>query len=329
MPTLRRPRDIGPVTVSLATGRRHTADDAIAAPVTRLGAQLALHAHEIGSRAAAVEIRADQPVVLASIFKIVLALGYARQVAAGRLEPTERHRIPARWRTGGVGIGGCADEVELSLRDAARLMMSISDNAAADLLYDLLGQQLLDDLLGELRLAHTFLRGSCRDIYRSVATDLHARTHDEDTDQLDARLAALRPQQLRRIAALDPTRTTSSTANDVAALLDAIWTDRAGPPAACVTVRSLMANQPWAHRLGSGFDQDVQVAAKTGTLPTVRNEAGVVTYPDGRRYAVAVFTQTSDPGARLPLLDTAIGQASWRAIEHLRGCEIRPAEGKP
>ncbi len=57
------------------------------------------------------------------------------------------------------------------------------------------------------------------------------------------------------------------------------------------------------------------LAAKTGTLPAVRNEAGVVTYPDGRRYAVAVFTRAHSLAERLSAVDAATGRF---AVVHLR-----------
>ncbi|GAA1419517.1 hypothetical protein GCM10009601_16460 [Streptomyces thermospinosisporus] len=79
-------------------------------------------------------------------------------------------------------------------------------------------------------------------------------------------------------------------------LLAAVWRDEAGTAEHCAATRRLLALQVWPHRLASGFPfDDVHVAGKTGTLPTVRNEVGVVEYPDGGRDAVAVFTRTASP----------------------------------
>lgn len=60
--------------------------------------------------------------------------------------------------------------------------------------------------------------------------------------------------------------------------------------------------------------------AKSGSLMgQVRNEIGVVTYPDGRRYAVAVFTRAHTRAARQPAIDRAIGDVAALAVEHIRG----------
>jgi beta-lactamase class A len=117
---------------------------------------------------------------------------------------------------------------------------------------------------------------------------------------------------------LDPQRTSGSTPRDITTLLDAIWTDQAASPAACQTVRDIMARQIWPHRMTSGFPSGVTIAAKTGTLRAVRNECGVVTYPDGRQYAVAVFTRAQTLTERQPKVDASIGTAARLAVEHLR-----------
>ena len=49
-----------------------------------------------------------------------------------------------------------------------------------------------------------------------------------------------------------------------------------------------MYAQVWPHRLGSAFGDGYRRGAKTGTLPAIRNESGVVECPDGRRFAVLV-----------------------------------------
>jgi beta-lactamase class A len=98
-----------------------------------------------------------------------------------------------------------------------------------------------------------------------------------------------------------------------------IWRDEAAAPDSCAAIRRLLALQVWPHRLASGFPyDDVLVAGKTGTLPTVRNEIGVVEYPDGGRYAVAVFTRSASTALTHPRADATIGTAARLAIEYLR-----------
>jgi beta-lactamase class A len=71
------------------------------------------------------------------------------------------------------------------------------------------------------------------------------------------------------------------------------------------------------HRLAAGFDDGVTVASKTGTLPAIRNDAGVVTWPDGRSFVVAVFTRARSLADRQPAIDAAIGRSARIAVESL------------
>jgi beta-lactamase class A len=277
------------------------------------GARGFVHAREIGG-GPEVAVGADDPVVLASVFKIPVAVAYAREVVAGRLDETERTRVGKRYRIGGIGTAGCADDVEVSWRDLALFMLTMSDNAATDVVFHRVGQDAVDRVLADLDLRGTRLIGCCEDLFASVLADLGA---EEDAD-LDAVFAGATPEQIRKLAALDPERTSASTPHEITTLLDAIWTDRAADPAACERVRSMMARQIWPHRISAGFPSDVAVAAKTGTLPAVRNEAGVVSYPDGRRFAVAVFTRADSLAERQPAVDAAIGEAARLAVHHLR-----------
>ncbi|WP_292761286.1 serine hydrolase [Microbacterium sp. UBA3486] len=296
------------------------------APASETSAQIAeifadagatgfLHAREIGvADGPEVTVGADDPVVLASVFKILVLTAYVRAVAAGELDPTARTTVTARYRIGGVGTAGFADDVEASWRDLALNMMSMSDNAATDVIYHRLGTEAVDRVIADLGLADTRLIGCCEDLFASVIADLGG-TPDSHLDELFTGATA---EQIVALDAVQPLRTSHSTPRDVTTLLNALWTDTAAAAEACRQARDIMALQIWPHRLTAGFPGEVRIAAKTGTLPTWRNEAGVVTYPDGRRYAVAVFTRAASLADRQPLVDASIGRAAFAAVEALR-----------
>lgn len=271
-----------------------------------------LHARAVDGEGE-LSYRATEPVVLASVFKVPVLLEFARAVANGELEPTERIVVPAKGRTlGPTGLSVMLDDVELSLRDLAYLMMSVSDNAATDALMQRLGCARINALLAELGLAGTFLEGDCANIFSSFPSDVGIELGS------GVGLSDIDPAALSRWRALDPRRTNRSTPEEVTSLLAAVWRDEAGPAAACAEVRRILGHQVWPHRLTAGFPSGVKLAAKTGTLPGIRNEAGVVTYPDGGKYAVAVFTVSSDFTERQPRIDAAIGISAHLAVEQLR-----------
>ncbi|WP_235456237.1 serine hydrolase [Streptomyces olivochromogenes] len=262
-----------------------------------------------------VAVGSDAPVVIASIFKVLLVLEFARQVVGGQLDPQERVRVTAADRFGGWGTAGCLDDVELSLRDLAYFTMSVSDNSAADLLLARVGLDTVRLLAKELGLDRTRIVGGPRDLLESMLAEVGAR----DEREFAVRYPALPDDRKRRLAILDPRHTTASTPREITRLLRLIWSDAAGPPEACALVRDLMSRQVFRHRLVSGFPDDVTVAAKTGTLPGLHMEAGVARYPDGECYAIAVFARTHDLTASRPSVDAAIGTAAGIAVGFLRG----------
>ncbi|MEU2898773.1 serine hydrolase [Streptomyces sp. NPDC001273] len=262
-----------------------------------------------------VAVGADDAVVIASIFKILLVLEFARQAVAGQLDPTERVRVTSADRLGGWGTAGCLDDVELSLRDLAYFAMSVSDNSAADLLLDRVGLDTVRLLAKELGLHRTCIVGGPRDLLVAMLAEVGAR----DEREFAVRYPALPDERKRRLAVLDPRHTTSSTPREITRLLRLIWTDAAGPPEACALVRDLMSKQVFRHRLVSGFPDGVAVAAKTGTLPGLHMEAGVARYPDGECYAIAVFARTHDLTTSRVTVDAAIGRAAGIAAAFLRG----------
>ncbi|MFI6866033.1 serine hydrolase [Nocardia sp. NPDC050406] len=272
-----------------------------------------LHAVDIAD-GREIAVGADEQVVIASIFKILLVLEFSRQVEAGQIDPTERVLVRAADRLGGWGTAGCADDIELSLRDLALFAMSVSDNTAADLLLHRVGRDTPALLAAELGLDRTRVIGGPRHLLESMFADVGAR----DASEFAAIFPTLTREQVSRMRVFRPEHTTSSTARDITHLLSLIWRDAAGSPAACAAARNLMRHQMFWTRIAAGFPDEVRVASKTGTLPGLHMEAGVVEYPDGARYALALFARTEDLGSRNIAVDLAMSRAARTAVDALR-----------
>src|SRR5262249_48149491 len=128
----------------------------------------------------------------------------------------------------------------------------------------------------------------------------------------------LDPERLRTCRQLTPAHGNPSTPAEVTRLLRMVWRDEAAAPESCAAMRRILYTQVWPHPLSSRVDDGVRIGAKTGTLFTVRNEAGVVELPGGQRCAVAVFTVAHDPRRRHRAADAAIGTAGRLAVDLLR-----------
>jgi beta-lactamase class A len=268
-------------------------------------------------------LRADDQVVPASVFKVQIALEVETWFADSRLDPREQVTLRAADRTPGpVGLSLFADDARVSWRDMVVLMLTISDNHTTDTLLRRVGVPAVNAAAARFGLAGTVVESDLRTMLDSIGQEMGRAGWQ---DAVDWSATAPPDEQARATErmlgsrALDPARGTRTTPRDMVTLLRLIWNDQAGPATACERVRSVMARQLTRHRIASGFRLPVQVAAKSGgLLGVVRNEIGVISYPDGRRYAAAVFTR-SRPGSDEAAINAAIGTAAARAVAVLRG----------
>lgn len=267
-----------------------------------------------------IELAADQPVVAASVIKVLVALEVERQIAAGRLDPSQRVRLSAWERTPGpVGFSLYTDDVEVSLRDLLVPMLTISDNVATDALLALVSIEACNATATELGLSETVIVDHYRTMIDAIAqaagfaswgamSEWAARSHPTTED-------ALVQTRVRLAAPMQAQTATRTTARDMCRLLHLLWSDQAAPAEACRHIRQLMAQQLTRHRLAAAFAPPARVSAKSGGLLGVyRHEVGVIEYPDGRWYTAAVFTQTTDASLGEGAVNAAIGRAAARAI---------------
>lgn len=228
---------------------------------------------------------------LASVIKVPIAVTMARLADRGEIDPGAPMRlVPDRRSDGTTGISAMSDPVTVSLRDAAYLALTISDNAAADALCDALGgPAVVSAEMAALGVPITMTE-PLRVMYDRLRTDPERSAEGASTGSAAACVR----------------------------LLSLLWRDEAASPAWCARVRDLMARQVWQHRIGSGFPApDVVVAGKTGTMARWRHEIGVVSYPDGHAYALAILTEHADPVAH-PGHDRAIGEIARTGVLAIR-----------
>lgn len=286
---------------------------AVARAAENAGARVFAHALDLET-GAETGVDADDAVVAASVFKVPVLIEYVRQVEAGELDPARPIRIPAGSPSPGpTGLSVFTGDTEWSLRDLATSMITVSDNAASDIVTALVGLDRVNATLDELGLPGTRVVEDCAGIYASIAEDFGT------PDPADAwRILEEEPERAPGIRATIPDRTNRTTPREATRLMQLIWTDRAAPAAGCAEARRILGLQVWSHRLSTGFPGNrIRISAKTGTLGVVRNESGVVEFPDGRRYAVAVFVRSHAYRRRDAAADALIGTVARLLVDDL------------
>ncbi|NIK54671.1 serine hydrolase [Kribbella shirazensis] len=273
-----------------------------------------LHAVALDEPESTVEVDADGMVPLASVYKLPLLTGFCRLVDLGELDPRRRVTLEPSERTAGpTGLSVFADPVTVSLRDLALSMMTVSDNASADALLDIVGLRRLAGMLESFGLRRTWVR-------RGTAGNLRDLQRRTGTNDPDAALAVLADNDRTDPAGVyEAANASASTAREMTLLLRRLWAGDLLSPEQTEFVKATMHRQLFLHRLASGFPHDeVRVAGKTGTFGALRHEVGVVTLPGGAAFAVAVFTLAARGDFRQPRVDAAIGEAARVAVDLLR-----------
>lgn len=271
-----------------------------------------LHARDLTS-GAEIAYAADEPVVSASTFKVPVLVELFRQGDAGELDLTEQVTVPVGNRAPGpTGVSVMIDPVTVSWRDLALWMIVVSDNAATDFICEKVGIENVNTTMKALGLPSTQLEHDCRGIFATMLEDAGVSSLLEFPHPAS-------PELVASLRALQPLSTDRSTPREMTRLFQMIWADEAASPEACEHMRRILLSQVWPHRLASGFPEDgIATGGKTGTLGTWRNEAGVVLYPDGSRYAVAVFTRSHVIRDKNPGADAVIGKTARVAVTTLR-----------
>lgn len=177
---------------------------------------------------------------------------------------TGRGTVPAS-----VGAGQLEHDASVALVDALYLAVSLSDNVAADALLDLVPWTEATALLRELGLRHAELRSRFAELTQTPAEQL---ADTPDLANVVAMSAALASGG-HRLAALDLSRTSTSTPHDLASMLRGVWDPRDTPvhPDDARHLRRLLRADVHRQRLWQEFATPASTwASRTGAQPPAR-----------------------------------------------------------
>ncbi|MEU5943559.1 serine hydrolase [Micromonospora sp. NPDC047548] len=257
----------------------------------------------------------DTPVPMASVAKVPLALVVLDQIAGGELDPAMPVTIePATKSIGLTGVAAFRYPATLAVADLIHQMLTVSDNASADALFDLVGVDVVDKRLRAWGCAGIRVRHRMQRMYECAA-DIAGN------DFGLARELAIRDDATGQhsIETLNPAHANVGSAAALVRLLQRVWLDQISQPEATAELRRLMALQVFNQRLSSDLRTDtVRVSGKTGTFLHLRHEIGVVTTESGDRVAIAALTRSHHRASNAPDIDLAIGAAARSAFESLR-----------
>lgn len=258
----------------------------------------------------------DERLPLASVAKVPLALAVLDRIAAGHLDPAHPVTLdPARSSVGPTGLAAFRHPATVAVGDLLLLALSVSDNAAADALFDLVPVAEVDASLRAWGCEGIRVRHRMNHMYECAA----GAAGDDFSLALEL---AVRDERAGRhtIETLDPAHANVGSAAALVDLLQRVWRDDIFRPRATAELRRLMGLQVFTQRLASELRADsLRLSGKTGTFLHLRHEIGVVEADSGDRVAMAALTRADRRAGLAADIDFAIGNGARRAFEALRG----------
>ena len=214
-----------------------------------------------------------EPFPAASVIKVPILLALAADVEAGRLRWDEAAPSGRADTVAGSGVMQFLSPLAYTVRDLATLMVIVSDNRATNRLIDLLGLDRINAYLS---------RAGCRGtVLARPMMDLAARAGGREN---------------------------ITTPQDTADLFLRLLRGELAAPATTAVLMEILSAQQIRDRLPAWLPHDAAAAHKTGNLPGVVNDAGILFLRTGPVVA-SVFTSdlAADAAGRLAIQE--IGRA--------------------
>ncbi|KQM83682.1 serine hydrolase [Agromyces sp. Leaf222] len=263
-----------------------------------------------------LSIDPDAAYPLASVVKLPLALAVLRAAREGALDLAEPVQLDPAGRTPGL-TGLCRFEhpSTVAVEDLLSLAICVSDDTAADALFERCPPAEVTSLLRELGIAEITVRHSIQDLHETLASRL---APDEMPQALALAIQASTRGGGHLIPQLDVTHANAGTSRAIVDLLARIWTDPA-LASEREPLRRLLGMNLMRHRLAPDLESDdAEWFSKTGTFLHLRHEVGVLEHADGGVFAIAVLSESSVPARRQPGAEQALGFAARLLHDQVR-----------
>ena len=251
------------------------------------GAEMALSAlHlESGQR---IDVDAERVFPMCSVLKIPVLVEAFRQIDAGRFTLDDRWELTTAEKNLPSGILVFFDDgLEPTVKDLLTLMMIVSDNTATDMVMHRLGKGSVTSTMHSLGLTDIHVPLTIRELFDDLLPS------SDPTQNLLA-LAGAGPRNREGICySLGPDNDVGTPAA-LTELLARIWRGEIISRTACDAMLEILLKQQLNDRLPRYLPPGTPCAHKTGTLPGIRNDSGIIYASENAHVAVTVFSLWDD-----------------------------------
>lgn len=281
-----------------------------------LAGRIGFAAQEIGGDEV-IAFNGNETFAMASTYKVAIATAVLDRVDRGELSLDQLVAVPPdMYVTGVVALAETFPHpgIQLSVANLIEVMITESDNTATDVCMGLAGgaAAVTENLRGlgitDFRVDRT-TREILMDFY-----DLPAATPEAVAEAIRNN-PALVPAQVDPNPDFEADPRDHATPLAMLQLLLAIDGGTAMSPESREFLLGVMSRtRTGAGRIKGLLPMGTPVAHKTGTAGGIANDVGYVTLPDGRRFAIAVFTNSSETS--VSDRDRAIAEIARTLFDH-------------
>jgi beta-lactamase class A len=213
-----------------------------------------------------IDVKSDKRMVAASMIKLAVAASFLEAVEEGTLSLDDTYTLKEKDFVEGTGtLGNENPGTKITYEELFEMMIAESDNTAANILIKAVGMKTVNDTAKRLDLGHTKLNRLMMD-EEAIANHVENRM----------------------------------SANDAARIFELIWRGELVSPEASRFALEALEAQTDGQGIIQGLPADVVFAHKTGTLPQVRNDGGIVEAE--RPYVLVVLCAGGEETASLELM---------------------------
>ncbi len=250
------------------------------------GAEIAVSARHLESDQR-IEIDAGRVFPMCSVLKIPVLVEAFRQIEEGRFALDDRWELTTAEKNLPSGIlVFFEDGLAPTVRDLLTLMIIISDNTATDMVMHRLGEGRVTRTMHSLGLTDIHVPMTIREIFDDLLPS------GDPTQDMLALATAPRNRDGRCFSlGADNDVGTPAALTD---LLVRIWRGEIVSRAACDSMLEILLKQQLNDRLPRYLPPGTRCAHKTGTLPGIRNDSGIIYAGDNSHVAVTVFSRWND-----------------------------------
>ncbi len=212
-------------------------------------------------------VKPDVPMPTASLIKVAVMIEAYRQADAGMLDLSQQVTLKEEDKVPGSGIltKQFSPGLKLSIRDAIRLMIAISDNTATNLVIDQIGLDTTAKTMEQLEFPNTKLHAK---VYRGTTSIFPERSKEFGLG--------------------------STTANEMLQLLEQLHNGELASKKSTAEMMDHLRACENTNRLPKLLPAKTVIAHKTGSVNAARTDAGIIVSPSGPLIVVVLTAKNED-----------------------------------